>query len=132
MLQFVKFSVLVSLSVLIILASHTPQSAPFASDLTLQNMLEALGGIFAITLLVERTTEIFINFLQQQDTSKDNDAEKAINPKKFKSNTQQIAFLIGFSISVIICSSGVGLLGEIIDIPEDNQGWLRGIDIVLK
>jgi len=84
------------------------------------------------------------NRLKQQVESF-TDAEKAAKPDDFKAvqqklaeykaKNQGIALLLGFTLAIVICAAGVGLLSVIIELPEKAPGgqksFLRGIDIVL-
>jgi hypothetical protein len=124
-----------------------PQLAPIISDLTLEKVLVALGGIFVIVLLVERVTEIVVSIWWQattdqleeelsavmDDPAKTADATAKAKKKlaKCKAETKGFSLLFGFTLSIVVCSAGVGLLGEIIDITKGNVQFLRGVDIVL-
>ena len=57
--------------------------------------------------------------------------EKSKELTKFQAETKGIELLAGFSLSVLVCAAGVGLLGEIIDVAKGNEHFLRGVDIVL-
>lgn len=145
MLSFGKFILFFALAVIIVIFSAFPRSAPIVTDLTLQDVMGTLGGVFTIVLLVERATEIIISTWRQADTDQKKEEllllkDAAAKPDKavakarltkFQKETKEIALLIGFTLAVIVCSSGVGLLGEIIDIPDENKSLLRGIDIIL-
>jgi len=143
---FGKFLVLALLAVITIVSSLHPQKAPIKSDLQFQAVMGVLGGIFVIVLLVERATEIAISIWRQsgsdplkerigllmKDPAKSVElSEVTTELSKYQAETKNIALLIGFSISVIVCSAGVGLLTTIIDDNEANKGFLRGIDILL-
>lgn len=70
MISFGKWLLLGILTIVIIIFSVNPQSAPIVSDLTLQKVLAALGGIFVIVLLVERATEIVMSIWREASTDK--------------------------------------------------------------
>lgn len=146
MLSFGKWFLLGILTIVIIVFSVNPQSAPVVSDLTLQKVFAALGGIFVIVLLVERVSEIVISIWRQAstdqlkeelsvlkgDSAKAEDATaKAKELAKYQAETKGLALLVGFAVSVVVCAAGVGLLGEIIDITKGNPHFLRGVDIIL-
>ncbi len=146
MVSFGKWLLLGILTIVIIIFSVNPQSAPIVSGLTLQKVLAALGGIFVIVLLVERATEIVISIWRQApteqlkeelsaltgDPAKAADATaKAKELAKYQAETKGLSLLTGFTLSIVVCSAGVGLLGEIIDITKGNLHFLRGVDIVL-
>ncbi len=146
MILFGKSLLLMILAIVIVIFSVFPQSAPIVSDLTLQNVLAALGGIFIIVLLVERATEIVISIWRQSpgdqlkeelsaltgDPAKTADAAtKAKELARYQAETKGLSLLVGFALSIVVCSAGVGLLGEIIDVTKGNQRFLRGVDIVL-
>ena len=146
MVSFGKWLLLGILAIIIIF-SVNPQSAPIVSALTLQKVLAALGGIFIIVLLVERATEIVISIWRQAPTdqlkeellaltgapAKAADATaKAKELAKYQAETKGHSLLVGFALSIVVCSAGVGLLGEIIDITKGNLHFLRGVDIVLR
>ena len=144
--SFPKFLVLAVLLVVTIVFSITPQIAPIRPDLTFQSVLGALGGIFVIVLLVERATEIAITIWRQSaaDAMKEEisllakDATRAdelmTKSKAFavyQAGTKSIALLIGFSLGVIVCSAGVGLLVTVVDTSRANINFMRGVDILL-
>lgn len=146
--SFAKFIALAILAIIIVSFSLNPQTAPLKPDLTFQTILAALGSIFVIILLVERVTEIVITIWRQSgaeklsaeidlltgDTAK---ASELLTKQKelagYKADTKSIALLVGFSLSVVLCAAGVGLLGAIIEIDttKPNAGLLRGVDIIL-
>ena len=141
MVTFGKWLLLFILAVVIIIFSAKPQIAPVVSNLSLQKVLAALGGIFIIVLLVERATEIIISIWRQAPTDKmekelstlsgDPKARKAEELVNYKAETKSISLLVGFTLSVVVCSAGLGLLGEIIDVEKGNTNFLRGVDIIL-
>jgi hypothetical protein len=146
MVSFGTWLLLGILTIVIIIFSVNPQLAPIFSDLTLQKVLTALGGIFVIVLLVERAMEIVISIWRQAptdqlkeelsalmgDPAKAADATaKAKELAKYQAETKGLSLLVGFALSIVVCSAGVGLLGEIIDITKGNKYFLRGVDIVL-
>jgi len=146
MISFGKWLLIGILTIVIIIFSVNPQSAPIVPNLTLQKVLAALGGIFVIVLLVERATEIVISIWRQVPTDKlkrelsvlTSDPTKAeaaaVKVKElveYQAETKGLSLLTGFAISIVICSVGVGLLGELIDITKGNPHFLRGVDIVL-
>ncbi len=126
MLSFGKWLLFGALAIIIIIFSVNPQSARFAQDLTFQDVLAALGGIFIIVLLVERATEIVITIWRQGP-----ETDKAGDAAKYQAETKGYALLIGFTLSVIVCSAGIGLLGEIIDSTSGSPQFFRGVDIIL-
>jgi len=126
MLSFGKWLLLGTLATIIIVFSVNPQSARFADNLTFQDVLAALGGIFIIVLLVERATEIVItNWRKTPQT------DKAEEIAKYQAETKGYSLLVGFTLSVIVCSAGIGLLGEIIDSRNGSPEFFRGVDIIL-
>ncbi len=146
MVSFGTWLLLGILTIVIIVFSVNPQLAPIFSDLTLQKVLVALGGIFVIVLLVERVTEIVVSIRYQATTDQleeELSALKGVPAKaadttakakelaKYKAETKGFSLLFGFTLSIVVCSAGVGLLGEIIDITKGNVQFLRGVDIVL-
>jgi len=141
-----KLLILVPLAGLMLYFSFNPLTAPIKDGLTFQAVLGSLGGIFIIVLLVERVTEIVISIWRQSGTDqlkseieslvKDSQSSESVPGKqmdlaKYQAETKSIALLVGFSISVIVCCAGVGLLSSIIDFTKGNQNILRGVDIVL-
>lgn len=148
---FAKSILLTILAIIVIVASINPQSAPIKSDLTFSAVMGALGGIFIIVLLVERLTEIIITIWRESDSktkkfeieslkaeiteSPDSDQSSKLERKQkaltnYQSDTKGIALFIGFSVSILVCAAGIGLLDSIVDIPKDN-GFLRAVDIIL-
>ena len=158
MVSFGTWLLLGILTIVVIIFSVKPQFAPIISDLTLEKVLVALGGIFIIVLLVERVTEIVVAIWWQAKTDQleaelsalkgdltkaaDETAKKAkeeakelVKEKdkelvKYKAETKGFSLLFSFALSIVVCSAGVGLLGAIIEITEDAK-FLRGVDIVL-
>jgi len=146
MVSFGKWPLLGILTIVVIIFSVNPQLTPIISDLTLEKVLVALGGIFVIVLLVERVTEIVVSIWWQATTDQlevelsalKGDPAKAADATakdkelaKYKAETKGFSLLFGFTLSIVVCSAGVGLLGEIIDITKGNVQFLRGVDIVL-
>ncbi len=144
--SFPKVLVLAVLLVVVIVFSVTPQVAPIRADLTFQSVLGALGGIFIIVLLVERATEIAIAIWRQSaaDALKEEisllakDATRAADHLAkskelavYQAGTKSIALLIGFSLGVIVCSAGVGLLASVVDTSKASINFIRGVDILL-
>ena len=112
-------------------------------NLTFEAVLAALGGIFVIVLLVERVTEIVITLSRQSkadeikaeiDALRDQ-ATNAVSLQQklaiYQAQTKSIALLVGFSVSIVVCAAGVGLLGAVIDTSKASPKFLRGVDIVL-
>jgi len=144
---FGKWLLLGILTIVIIIYSVNPKEAMIVSDLTWEKLLSALGGIFIIVLLVERATEIVIFIWRQADTDERKEKVSVLQgkPKKdavatakakkeladYKVETKGISLLVGFALSIVVCSAGVGLLREIIDVTKGNEQFLRGVDIVL-
>jgi hypothetical protein len=145
MLSFGKWLLLGALVIIIVVFSVNPQSARFAQDLSFQDVLAALGGIFIIVLLVERATEIVITIWRQakgdqlkkelavlETSSKAAAAaDKAKELAEYQAETKGYSLLVGFTLSVIVCSAGIGLLGEIIDSRQGSEQFFRGVDIIL-
>jgi hypothetical protein len=144
---FAKFLVAFTLGIVVIYFSAHPQSAPLKSELTLEVILGALGGLFVLVLLIERATEIFIAITRSEKTEKlklevhtlKKDQSKAADlvaktaeRAAYKNETKSLSLLIGFAISVIACAGGIGILSTIVDITQGaDTGFIRGIDIVL-
>lgn len=143
---FAKTITLTGLLIIVIVFSVNPQSTPLKPNLTFSTAMAALGSIFIIVLLVERVTEIIISIWRQSeadvitteiealktDTTKATDllsAQKKLTA--YRSETKSIALLVGFSVSVVVCAAGIGLLSSVIDITDHNTGLLRGVDIIL-
>jgi hypothetical protein len=141
----IKFVVLAVLTFVVIGYSYRPLAAPLKSDLTIQDIFGTLGGIFILVLLIERVTEIAIAILREAPAKKIQGEIVALqsDPLRaevkeaeliaYQSETKTIALLIGFSLSIIVCSAGIGILNAIIveDSTRANIRFLRGIDIVL-
>ncbi len=119
--------------------------AGIIDDLSFQMLLGTLGGLFVIALLIERFIEVFVsiwfeketNELEEQRFSAQTEAAKSKAKKKLieqKSKTKGTALITSFTVSILVCVAGVGLLNDIID-PADVKGvqanLLRGVDIVL-
>ena len=109
------------LLLLAIVSSVTfPQGAPIKEGFGFESLLGTLGGILIMVLLVERVTEIALAFRRQ---AKKGDANQ--------DETKRIALIIGFSLGVLVCSAGVGMLSTILNTEGVNQGLIRFVDIIL-
>lgn len=149
---FAKALILAVLAIIVVIFSIEPQFAPIKSTLKLPDVMGALGGVFIIVLLVERVTEIVITIWRQsesesikseiesigKDLAKTPDGIKSLDLQEknkslatYQSNTKSIALLVGFSISVIVCAAGVGLLDVVLDTATGNKSFLRAVDIIL-
>ena len=105
------------LLLLAIVSSVTfPEGAPIKENFRFESLLGTLGGILIMVLLVERVTEIILAFRRQ--------AKKGNMSKR-------VALIIGFSLGVLVCSAGVGMLSTILNTEGANQGLVRFIDIIL-
>lgn len=144
--QFSKAIVFTVLAGVAIYSASHPQTAPVKTDLTFENILGVLGGLFVLVLLIERATEILISIarsaktetLKREAQNLSNDPAKAdvLASKKtelanFQAETKSIALLIGFSLSVVACAGGIGVLKTIVDQASADPTFMRGIDIVL-
>jgi len=129
-----------------ILFSVYPQFAPIKPDLTFQSIMGVLGGLFVIVLLVERVTEIAISIWRDAGADDIRSKIEMLSMDKLKvdeltqtkdaltdyqGDTKSIALMIGFSIAVIVCAAGVGLLSSIVDMSKANVNFMRAIDILL-
>ncbi len=144
--SFAKMLVIVGLLTVTIIFSVYPQQAPIKSEFSLEEVFGALGAIFVIVLLVERVTEI-VNAIWRQphadsikteiealskDAAKSAEVlERTKELTTYKAETKSISLLVGFSISIIVCAAGVGLLSTILDVSEACTGFIRGVDILL-
>ena len=77
-------------------------------------------------MLVERATEIVITIWRKVP-----ETDKAEEIAKYQAETKGYSLLVGFTLSVIVCSAGIGLLGEIIDSRNGSPEFFRGVDIIL-
>lgn len=145
---FAKMLVLVGLVILVVVFSVNPLVAPIKSDLAFSTIMTSLGGVFVIVVLVERVTEIAITIWRQSDADQikteienlkgDPAGVAELLPKEkflasYQAETKSIALLVGFTISIVVCCAGVGLLGSIVEISAGpgNVNFLRGVDILL-
>ncbi|WP_291319734.1 hypothetical protein [Desulfonatronospira sp.] len=143
---FGKALIVAALVIVVMYGVVNPQFAPVREDLNLASILGVLGGLFILVLLIERATEIAIAIWREPHTRrKKNELEEltksAAEPAKldlektklldYKSETKSIALLLAFSLSLVACAGGIGILDVIVDIQEDGQGFMRGVDIVL-
>ncbi len=146
MKPFGKALIVAVLVIVIMYGIVNPQFAPVRDDLNLASILGVLGGLFILVLLIERATEIAIAIWREPHARKkhiivEDLTKSAAEPAKldleksllldYKSETKSIALLIGFSLSVVACAGGIGILDAIVDIEGADQGFMRGIDIVL-
>lgn len=146
MKPFAKAVVLALLLIVVLYWSAHPQSAPVKTDLKLDIILGALGGLFVLVLLIERATEIVISIWREAQTEK---LQKAVEASakapsaandlatnttsliEYQADTKGIALMIGFGMSVVACAGGVGILKTIVDTTHADPNFMRGIDIVL-
>ena len=144
-----KILLLVILFIIVIVFAIQQLSAPFREDLKVQDITGALGALFIIVLLVERVIEIFTSIWRAPEADKLKQNINSITDKRktnelkvakdelaeYKVKTQGITLLTSFSLAIIICAAGVGLLSEIINLPGDapssQKSFIRGVDIVL-
>ncbi|CAK8725545.1 hypothetical protein KKHLCK_16990 [Candidatus Electrothrix laxa] len=98
-----------------------PAGASIKESFNFESLFGTLGGIFIIVLLVERVTEVVLAFWRQ--TNK----KTVLN----QDETRRIALMIGFSLGVLVCSAGVGMLSTILEPEAVNQGFIRFVDIIL-
>ncbi|MCI5220029.1 MAG: hypothetical protein D3914_12785 [Candidatus Electrothrix sp. LOE2] len=120
--DFRKFLLAGVLLLLAIVSSVTfPTGAPIKEGFGFESLLGTLGGILIMVLLVERVTEIVLAFRRQ--------AKKENMPQQ--DETKRIALIIGFSLGVLVCSAGVGMLSTILNTEGANQGLIRFVDIIL-
>lgn len=123
--DFRKFLLAGAMLVLAIVSSvKFPAGAPIKEDFGFESLLGTLGGILIIILLVERVTEIALTLWRR----KPGDPAKG---DEYKAETKRIALLIGFSLGVIVCSAGIGLLSAVVGTTAPSQGFIRFIDIFL-
>ncbi len=146
MKPFGRALVFAALVIVVVYGIVNLQFAPVREDLKLESILGVLGGLFILVLLIERATEIAISFWREPHARKkqikvEDLVKRAAEPAQldleksllldYKSETKRIALLIGLSLSVLACAGGIGILKAIVDIEGADQGFMRGIDIVL-
>ncbi len=144
--NFGKALLILTLTALTLFYAAHPQTAPIRPELSLQSVSGALGGIFVIVLLIERATEIVISIwrqagaedLKQQIESLSKDPADAATRlagaralSAYQTETKSLALLVGFSLSVVVCAAGVGLLATVVDPTQGDPEFLRGVDILL-
>lgn len=142
--KFIKLLVLATLLIVVLVFSADGKNAPVKTNLEFGMIMGALGGLFILVLLIERSTEILIAIWREGgaeelkleiDSLKSDPtkaAELAAAQKKlvtYQAQTKSNALLIGFSISIIACAGGIGILETIVD--TNSSSFMRGIDIVL-
>ena len=135
--SFGKALLLAALFMIVIVASWDPHTVSLRLD-DLSDVMSVLGGIFIVVLLVERATEIVINIWRQPKAAKlkreleaSKNAEKQTELADYQIETKNLALFIGFTLSVIVCAAGVGLLGAVFDTASDPSKLFRGVDILL-
>lgn len=140
-----KVIVLIPLLLVVLYWSAHPQSAPIRTDLTLNMILGALGGLFVLVLLIERATEIVISITRAAETERLKNAVEGLAADataqvrtsttnafiNYQVATKGIALMIGFALSVVACAGGIGILKTIVDITDADPHFMRGLDIVL-
>lgn len=138
-----KWIGLVVLLIIVAIAAQVTATSTIKKGLTIQDIGGIFGGMAVIVVLVERFTEIIITIwrnpkskslkLQVKHAGDNSDDKKASEAKlsEHRSGTQGAALFLGFTVSILVCCSGVGILGSILDIAKDSERYLRGIDILL-
>lgn len=146
-LKFAQYILIAILCGLTAAGAYNVWEAPFRDGLTFQSILGSLGALFVIVLLVERATEILIAVWRAPKAEKmkrecealsagsEEEIAKRKEFKEFKAGTKGVALMIGFTLSIIVCVAGVGLLTDLMDVQALGEEWqkyiLRGMDILL-
>jgi hypothetical protein len=145
--KFLQAASLAGLCLVAISWSQAPEiRAPFIADLvnTIPGMLAGLG---VTVVIVERATEVVVNATRSEDkviqaridaAIKGNDPANQVKLTErlleYKAGTERLSLLVGLALGVLLASSGISVLSQVIDIEKAiprNLSLRRLVDIVL-
>lgn len=145
--KFLQSAALLGLGVVAISWSQAPEiRAPFIADLvsTIPGMLAGLG---VMVVIVERATEVVVNATRSEDRLIQARLDAAIQANNAteqwkqrerlldcKAGTERLSLLIGLALGVLLASSGISILSQVIDLKKAvpvNLQLRRLVDIVL-
>lgn len=145
--KFLQAAALAGLCVVAISWSQAPQiRAPFIADLvnTIPGMLAGLG---VMVVIVERATEVVVNATRSEDKVIQTRLDAAIQENdptnqtklterllEYKAGTERLSLLVGLTLGVLLASSGISILSQIIEIKNAvpvNLQLRRLVDIIL-
>lgn len=145
--KFLQSAALLGLGVVAISWSQAPEiRAPFIADLvsTIPGMLAGLG---VMVVIVERATEVVVNATRSEDRLIQARLDAAIQANNateqwkqrerlldYKAGTERLSLLIGLALGVLLASSGISILSQVIDLKKAvpvNLQLRRLVDIVL-
>lgn len=144
-----KLLTVVTLTAVTIYWSYHPLSAPLQDGLS-GKITTILAGFTVVAALIERSTEVVVGIfrtlnkefdeeLKRLETDLGNKNTPEYRAKlnqyiAYRAGTQQLSLLVGFTMAVLLCSAGVGILASILNLdkigPAQEQ-FIRGVDIVL-
>jgi hypothetical protein len=146
--RVLQFITVVSLTAVIVYWSYHPLSAPLQEGLS-GNIATILAGFTVVSGLIERSTEVIVGIFRplnsefeeeltqiERDLGK-NTPEYQEKLKQFliyKNGTKQLSLLAGFTMAVLLCSAGVGILKSILNLSGAGFAqaqFIRGVDIIL-
>jgi hypothetical protein len=108
-----------------------------------------LAGFTVVGGLIERSTEVIVGIFRPLNSEFEEDLKRierdlGINTPEYlekskqfiiyKAGTQQLSLLAGFTMAVLLCSAGVGILSSILDLGGAELAqvkFIRGVDILL-
>lgn len=147
--RLLKFVTIATLTCVTIYWSFSPLSAPLQGGLG-EKSGTILTGYAILVTLIERATEVVVGIFRTLNKEYEEELdtiEKKLGSRdspeyreKFKeyigyrAGTQKLSLLVGFTISVLLCAAGVGILDSILNLGDagtNQQRFIRGIDIVL-
>jgi hypothetical protein len=145
-LQFLTIGVVTAVT---IYWSQKPLSAPLQDGIA-NRIASILSGYLVLVTLIERATEVVVGIfrtLNKEFEEELDSIEKTLGSKDtveyrekfneyigYRAGTQQLSLLVGFTMSVFLCATGVGILGSILNVPypgEQQKQFIRAVDIVL-
>jgi hypothetical protein len=146
--RVLQFITVVSLTAVIVYWSYHPLSAPLQEGLS-GNIVTILAGFTVVGGLIERSIEVIVGIFRplnsefeedltriERDLGK-NTPEHQEKLKQFiiyKNGTKQLSLLAGFTMAVLLCSAGVGILKSILNLSGAGFAqaqFIRGVDIIL-
>jgi hypothetical protein len=126
-----------------------PLSAPLQEGLT-GKIATILAGFAVVAAVIERATEVVVGIFRTLNKEFDEELKRLetdLGDKNtpeyraklnqyiaYRAGTQQLSLLVGFTMAVLLCSAGVGILASILNLdkigPAQEQ-FIRGVDIIL-
>jgi hypothetical protein len=145
--QWVPVAVLVAAFVLLalIVDKELSGAAVFDFDLTADDYTGLLVHVLIVTIIVERSLEVFnmiwrrparekLELEIEHETNKGKKQEMEHALKAYRGRTRTLAMYLGFAAGVVIAMAGVNVLGVLFDVtelPRVQAALFKSADIVI-